>query len=175
VGAPLADLIPSFTASVNPPGRTVIDLLTDEAAQRLANAFWSTWLGGFHQDFHLVVPDDAQIGDYTGATIEPNEAGGDELSRSLQQVIVIAAAVDSIELYLGFTAHNRRDKAGPVESETQRHATVLLAVLKARRGELADLRDTLGSGARPARYVAVVDALAARTNDIINGCSGWTR
>lgn len=151
----LADLLPALDASLNDPGSDapffVIQTKETQWVNALANAFWWAWMRGFFAG-HKV--------DVAGETIVPVDGDGDDLSRGMQQVVVLFAALKAIEAKLLALPTGKRNKAGPVETETQRSAQLLRFLYEQRRQELEDIKDELADGG-DATGVAVIDRFLA--------------
>lgn len=153
----LATLVPTLQRSLNPPGVDLFPTTTQEEwVGRLADAFWRARLAGFFPD-HRVVDGD----------ITP------DLSREEQEVIVAYARVNALQARLVNLPTGSRNKAGPVETETQRSAQVLVAMLKAAQAELAEVAANVP---QTPTQVAFLDGVAVRTQSILSGSgSGWVR
>jgi len=144
----LADLVDNLKIEVNPPGQTVFAEATDADYELyLSNSFWELTLRGY-------------ITGYTAnETVVSPESGTDELSRELQQLVVINGAMAIMRVHLanidtGFRAH-----AGAAEFETRKSAQAIQAVLE-------NLQD---------RYQTILDHLPSENeghptfyNDIMN-------
>lgn len=116
----ITELIPSLEASLTIPGQTspYADATDAEWTVKLTNAFWRAVLEGVIEGF--TIDEDGVISPTSGdATI----------SRALQQVVVIYAAINIIQAQLLVLKTNFRAKAGPVEYETQQAASVLTGLL----------------------------------------------
>lgn len=124
----LGDLIESVQREVNPPGSTIFpEAIEDEYLGHLQDAFWETTLDGL-------------ISGYTEADGLVTPVSGDtELSRELQQLIVIYAGFKMLKNYLTNVNSTFRAVAGPVEFETGKSAALLTELMKdliARRNSL---------------------------------------
>lgn len=160
----LGELVPRVRNRVNPPGETFIGGEEDEWIDRLAGAFWSAKLKGFFTGYRVNVDGDA---------VE-NTDGGDDLSGELQQLIVLQAALEAIEMkFAAMPTTTRQVAPGPLENEVQRSAQVLKAILDGLRQELADLRTELVGSVTGRTSVYVVDGLLARSEILDSGLSAY--
>ena len=160
----LATLADRLSASVNVPGQEFIVAEEDDWVSQLANAFWWARLRGFFTGYR--VNDDFAI--------VPVDPADDDVDEGLTQVVVAFAAVLTLENMLLSLPTGERYKAGPVETETNRSAQVLVQLLKARRFELEDIKDDL-TGANNTN-VHVIDTFISRTAMILEGAgygAGW--
>jgi hypothetical protein len=116
----LGDLLDPLTREINSPGvDSFPDATEDELIGHLSDAFW-----------HIVLDGVTAFDDFTEADglITNNTVGGADLTRDLQQLIVLYAAHRIIRNQLkGF--ENFRAKAGPVEYETSQSANLLRDIL----------------------------------------------
>ena len=115
----LGDLIESLRREVSQPGAeatTFPDSNDDIFFGHLQDGFWETVLDGV-------------VSGYTEADglVEPIEEGGEDLGRELQQLVVIYAGMRIVRNQLLAMNSVFRAKAGPVEYETQKAASVLKA------------------------------------------------
>lgn len=159
----LADLIEPLKVALNPPGRDLFDATNTEWVLRLANAFWSAHLEGHYSQYRINDNDE----------IVNLDEGGDDISRDMQQIVVLRATIDAIDARLTNLPHGRRSKAGPVETEVTMLASVLVELLRAKRKELLDLRDRLVDGTTESVGVYVIDGVIARTQSLLSGCTAW--
>lgn len=151
----LADLLDSLKASVNVPGATrpMFDFTNeDEWTTALANGFWQARARGFYTDFRV---------DAAGENIV-NIAGGSDMPREDQQVIVIQTALIAIKNQMLALFTKTRDKAGPTETERERSSTLLKQLEMDLRNELEDIRKfvVLNGGSTTAR---VIDSVLTRS------------
>lgn len=157
----LSDLVEFVRVEVSPPGSDLFTSATDDHwLMALRNAFWSVRMEGM-------------LAGYTEADglVDPINVGDEDLTRDLQQLIVLYAAVQAVMNQLRDLKTSFRAKAGPVEFETQQSAQVLREILldlRGRRnwmlGRLSDL------GVIPTYYI---DAVAARQDSIMYGDTDW--
>ena len=146
------DLIPYALSAVNGPGGSLVSDDDDDWAVAIANAFWTARLRGFFKSWRV---------DADNIEIVPVDPGSvEEFDREAGQVIVLFAAMNVLEAKLAGLATKQRAKAGPVESETQRSATLLTELLKARRRELDEIASELSG--RGSALVAFCDMVADR-------------
>lgn len=151
----LPELVPSLRRALNPPGEDLFPGATDEEwVGRLADAFWRARLAGFFPGHR------EQLGD-----IEP------DLSREELEIVVAYARVAALQARITNLATSQRYKAGPVESEQQRPAQVLVAMLKEASSELAEVAARVPQ--TPMR-AAFLDGVSVRTAAVLAG-AGWVR
>lgn len=149
-------LLDSLKASLNVPGEASpmfnIDDNEDEWITALANGFWQARARGFYTAYRINAAGDSIV----------NVAGGDDMAREDQQVIVIQTALMAIDNKLLTLFTKTRDKAGPTETERERSSTLLKQLMLDRRTELEDIRKAvvLSGGATTAR---VIDSVLERT------------
>jgi hypothetical protein len=159
VAVALRDLVPSLRRAVNPPGG---DLHPGTGANewrgRLADAFWNARLADFFAGY-AISADGAEIVALAGTTPE-------DLDRTAQQLIVRFAAVEALRLRILALPTATHVKAGPVESDTQRSAAVLVQLLKDITAELAATKDLI-AGQNAPRAVAFIDAMVIANNRFV--------
>lgn len=160
MGVALSDLVPTLRRTLNPPGQTNITASNTEWVGRLADAFWD----GRMQDFFIgyVITNDA---------ITPVDPTGPDLGRELQTLIVRYAAIRAIHAALLETVTMSRQKAGNVEVETQRSATLLVALLKDISTELTQIKDRLRNEAS-GKAIAFLDSMVVANQRVIQGFYG---
>lgn len=157
----LEELVPTLTRTVNPPG---VDFYpgatTEEWTGRLQDAFWTGRLAGFFEGY---IEANGSVKPHSGST---------DMPREVQQVIVLYAAFTAIRLKLMSLTTQSRAKAGPVESETQRSAQLLVELLKQISAELIEVRVQFRK--RTYGSVAFLDGVEVATARIVGGYgSGW--
>jgi len=161
----LVELIPYLKASVNPPGQEFIVATDAEWLTAAANAFWWARLRGFFPEYRI---------DVDGELIVAIDDADEDMSRDLQQIIILAAALNAIEAKLLAMPTGVRAKAGPVESEVTRSASLLIELLKGKRKELADIKvEIIASG--NATCVGVIDAVLSRQGAFCSGEAVFVR
>lgn len=159
VGVDLRTLVPTLQRALNPPGLDLFPATTEaEWVGRLADAFWRARLAGFFVGYREVTGD-----------VLPIDSNSPDISRQDQEIIVAYARVNALQSRLVNLATTTRSKAGPVESETQRSAQVLVSMLKAANDELADIVDMVPQS--PSQ-VAFLDAVSVRTAGALSSV-GW--
>jgi hypothetical protein len=159
----LADLVDPLRASLSAPGEDLFPGAREEDwTLRLTNAFWEARLGGFFEGYKEV-----------DGVITPIATAGEDLSREQQQLIVRWAKLDALRAKVLALPTGVRAKAGPVESETQRSAQVLVQLLKDTAAELAQVRDTLLSTRNYGR-ATFLDGVLVRTSQVVES-TGWVR
>lgn len=162
-GVALDTLVDALQVAVNVPGATTVTDDDDGWTIRLANAFWTAYLDGFFQPWLL---------NTTGDTIVPVTDGGADMPRQFQQIIVMAAAMDVLEMRAINLPNSKTAKAGPLESSQSTAATTINQILAARRADLVRLRNELiGSPFITGTYV--IDSVIARNESIADGLTEW--
>ena len=128
----LADLVENLKREVNPPGTDLFPDASDgDFEGYLSDAFWEMSLRGYISGF---TADDTEVSPDDGST-----DADDQLSRELQQLVVIQAAMTVLRMYMlnldtGFRAH-----AGAAEFETKKSAQAIQGVLTALEGRFEDI------------------------------------
>lgn len=154
----LLSLVPTLRRAVNPPGQDFFPGTgTNEWRGRLADAFWKARLNDFFAGY--VLSED-------GLEINAVDTAVDDLDRTQQELIVQFAALTAIRNKIMALPTETRRKAGPVETETQRSAVVLVQLLKDVTKELALTREIVVSAAAP-RAVAFFDAMVISSNRLV--------
>lgn len=136
--------------AVNVPGSEFIDTSgNDEAWESIvAQAFWYARLKRFFTDYRLSA-DESMI-----VTVEP---AVDDMPGELQQLVVMMATLVVIESKMLELETKFRAKSGDDEFEIQRSAQVLAELLKAKRKELAELREDMVTTPGIATQVGIID------------------
>ena len=144
------EYIDSLKRAVTPLGGITPDVSDDVWVGYLTDAFWLARLDGFMPGFSV---------DTTGVVTSPS---GEDLPQQYIALIVLYAAIRSIQLQILNTTPGFRAKAGPVEYEQQSaSASVLTEMLKQLRETQQRIIDELiGVGTSPTLYL---DALSVRT------------
>ena len=144
------EYIDSLKRAVTPLGGTTPDVADDVWLGYLTDAFWLARLDGFMLGYSA---------DSTGVVTNPS---GDDLPQQYIALIVLYAAIRSMQLQILNSAPAFRAKAGPVEYEQQAaSASVLTEMLKQLRATQQRIIDELvGVGTSPTLYL---DALSVRT------------
>lgn len=160
----LGDLIEDLRAEINPPGVDLYPTATDDDwINRLRNAFWEARIGGafigYRESDGLIAP----------------VSGIDELPREQQQLIILYAGLNVVLADFRNTQSAFKAKAGPVEYETQRSATLLKGVLDLLKTKLASALDAAINGPSWSGTTAVFDSVIARTESIAWGDTWWVR
>lgn len=158
----LADLVPALRRAINTPaeevdralGTVLFTTQTDSVLEGyLADAFWEGKLQGFYagydEDSNIITP----------------ESGSTDLSRDWQQLIVIYAALNIIEVEFMNLQTLFRASAGPVEYEVQYSAQLLREILQRQQRRLGNLIHTL-ENAYSISY-GYIDMISARTDSMI--------
>lgn len=117
----ITELIPNLEASLTIPGQvSPYDAATDtEWTVKLQNAFWRAVIDGVITGYSI---------DEDGI-IKPDVTSGPALSRDLQQIVVIYAAINIIQATMLQLKTSFRAKAGSVEYETSQASQVLTGLL----------------------------------------------
>jgi hypothetical protein len=118
----LGDLVETLRREVSQPGAeetTFPDANDDTFFGHLQDAFWEARLDGMLEGF--VEAD---------GLVSPTNPSADDLTRDLQQLVVLYAGIRIFRNQLVALNTTFRAKAGPVEYETQKSAQVLVAHLK---------------------------------------------
>ena len=161
----LVDLVPFIKASVNPPGQEFIVATDAEWLTAAANAFWWARLRGFFPEYRI---------DIDGELIINTDDDTVDMPREIQQIIVLTAGLNAIEAKLFSMPTGNRAKAGPVESEVTRSASVLVELLRGKRKELADIKTQIIDTAN-ATSVGVIDAVLSREGAFCSGYAVFVR
>lgn len=150
----IGDLIDAIQAEVNPPGENLFPNATDDDwFNSLVSGFWGARMDGLLSNYTINAQD--QIVPIAGTT---------DISRDLQQIIVLYASMTIIVNQLRAMNTTFRAVAGPVQFETQKSAQVLRGILddiKARRGLILTRLSDIG--AIDSYYI---DALIERENSV---------
>jgi hypothetical protein len=179
----LFDLIDPLKREVQPPGSDLFpDATDDEWGGALSDAFWEVRLYGFLPGFEENVAARGGWPTFVEGIVTPigvlddtydDPTGyltGTDLSRELQQLIVLWAAWKIVLNRMASLNTTFRTKAGPVEYETQNAASVLKAVLDALKARIDLVLTTLpgaGGGA------VVFDAMIERSYSQAVGETWW--
>lgn len=156
----LTDLVPTLRRALNPPGQNLLTANTSEWVGRLADAFWDARLQDFFTGYVIV-----------NNQIVPLAASGPDLGRELQTLIIRYAEIRAIHPLLLQTVTMSRQQAGTVLVETQRSATLLVALLKDISAEITQIKDRLRNEAT-GKAIAFLDSMVIANNRVINGYFG---
>lgn len=160
----LGDLIETLRREVSQPGAettTFPDANDDTFLGHLQDAFWEARLDGMLDGF---VEDGA-------GSVAPSTVGDDDLTRDLQQLVVLYAGIRILRNQLIAINTVFRAKAGPVEFETQKSAQLLKGILdelKSRRSLVLQRLSDLGNV-----DTYVIDAILEREYSIDYGITHW--
>lgn len=158
----LADLVDSLKREVSPPGTDLFpNAREDDYVGHLADAFWEARLQGMLKGFTEA-----------DGSIMP-QGTGDDMTRDLQQLIVLYAGYRILLTSLMNLQTTFRAASGPNSFEVQRSAQVVQAVLKAIKSKIDIALERLSDVG--AVNVAVFDAVVERTYDIALGNQWWVR
>lgn len=156
----LVELVPVLQRALNPPGVDLFPSATEaEWVGRLSDAFWRARLAGFFPGHREADGEVSPVG------------SGSDLSRTEQQIIVAYARVAALQNRILNLTTMSRSKAGPVETETQRSAQMLVEMLRQAAAELTEVAATVARTATQARFL---DGVAVRTAGVLAG-TGWVR
>ncbi|QBQ74867.1 hypothetical protein [Caudovirales GX15bay] len=180
----LFTLVDSLKREVNPPGSDLFpDSTDDNWLGSLTDAFWEVRLYGFlsgYEENAAARGGDAAFGEGivtphgVDATYDDPTGWSDlDLSRELQQLIVLWAGWKVVLARMGSLSTMFRAKAGPVEYEAQNAASVLKGILDQLKARIdwfvTNLLDTSGAN------VAVFDQVIERTYAEATGGLWWVR
>ncbi len=159
----LADLVEPLQREVSQPGA---ELTT------FPNADDSSWIGYLSDSFWEIRLDSlfSGFGEEDGV-VSPTATGDPDLTRDMQQLIVLYAGIRIIRNQLLAINTVFRAKAGPVEYETQKSAQILKAILdelKLRRNFVLIRLADVGS-----EDVYYIDAILERDDSLSFGGSIW--
>lgn len=134
----LSEFIPALKREVSVPGTTgILDAASeDELIGTLVDAFWMGRLDGFFATWTC---------DEDGL-VEPRDAGGEDMPRTLVSVVLLYASIKVIRNKILGTGTTFRAKAGSVEYETSTSANVLTEMLKQLRETQKALLTQVSSG-----------------------------
>jgi len=155
----LNDLVPSLIAQVSSPASPASTSLN--WLQYLLNGFYLAQLEGLLKGWQC--DDDGEVTQVGGSAT---------LDRAQQQIIVLYAAIDITRNELRQLKAVFKAKAGPVQYETQQHATVLKTVLDSLLQQKDLIIDRLGDGAGGAGTY-VLDSVLARDAALSGGTGLW--
>lgn len=159
----LGDLIQRARDEVSVPGGDLFPNASDDDwINSLASAFWDAHLNGFFVGF---VELDGEV--------TPVVDGDPDLTGAEQQMIVLWTGFRSVRAQLLRLPTKSRSKAGPVETETERSATILRDLLKDFRGKIEQLRTEIVGTTRTPTYA--FDAVLARFDSFTYSDTSWTR
>lgn len=157
----IEDLIPFAKSEVNGPGGAFVDADDDEWTTAIVNAFWTARMWGYFEGFAV----DADMEEISHISTDA------EFPRALGQIIVKFVGMNALETKLANTPTSKRAKAGEVETETQRGASLLVELLKQKRRELEQLNEQLLE-----QFPALsgfVDLVLVRQDQALSGYPGW--
>lgn len=158
----LFDLVEPLRREVSPPGEDLFpNADDDDFLGNLQDAFWDARLDGLLEGF---TESDGSVVPTSGST---------DLSRDLQQLIVLYAGLRIVRNHLRSMNTVFRSQAGPVEFETQKSAQLLKALLdelRTRRNLVLTRLSDLGSV--DSYYI---DALVERDLSLDYGDTYWYR
>jgi hypothetical protein len=182
----LFELVEPLRREVNPPGSDLFpDATDDNWLGSLTDAFWEVrlfgLLGGFEENAAArggpaafgegkVTPSGVTDDTYDDPTgFSPTQ----DLSRDLQQLIVLWAGYKVALTRLSTINSVFRAKAGPVEYETQQAASVLKGILDQLKARIDFVLDNIRTGNGSA--VAVFDAMVERSYSQATSQTWWIR
>jgi len=156
----LSDLVDLLRSEVDVPGTDSFPLaVEDDWINQLSSGFWETVLDGITTGYTEL---EGIVTPITGTT---------DLSRELQQLVIMYAGVRVIRNKIMNLNSVFKAKAGPVEFQVEHSATVLRGVLDelVRRRNLI-LRRLSDVGVTQSYYI---DAVLARTESLRLGDTTW--
>jgi hypothetical protein len=183
----LANLVESLQIEIQAPGgEAYANATEDDYLGNLINAFWEIRLYGFLAGFEEDAasrggPAEFAIGIITPLRVDPayDDPFGynvdEDLSRDLQQLIVLWAAWKIMLNNMATVNSVFRAKAGPVEYETQQAASVLTAVLDQLKARITYLIGNLPTASGGGGGAVVLDAVIERTYSQAVGDVWWVR
>lgn len=151
----LSEFVDAARRQVRSPGGTEFQSTEEVWVGYLLDGFWEARLDGLFGGF---------IADEDGI-ITPT-SGDEDLPREQVQLIVIYAGFLALRGEILNARTASKYKAGPVEFEEERSATVLKAILD----NLTKRRDEVLKEVSGAVADYVIDAYAARTDALVHGC-----
>lgn len=157
----LEDLVEVVRAEVSAPGENLFPGATNaQWVQSMANGFWEARLHGHFAGYRE-----------SDGVVSPLPPATADLPRELQQLIVLYTGYKAVRNKLLNLKTSTRAKAGPVESEVERSAMLLTAILKDLVGKLDELkRQLLQLGITKGYYI---DGLLSRDDSLGGGDSYW--
>lgn len=157
----LSELIGSLRREVNPPGGDAFPDANDASyLGYLQDAFWEVRLDGMLAGFNEL-----------DGIVKPETAGDPDLSRDLQQLLVLYGGIRMVRTQLTNLNTVFRAKAGAVEYETQQSAQVLKAILDELKSRRALVLERLSDlGVVPTYYI---DGVSAREHSIDSALTYW--
>lgn len=179
----LSELIDSLKREVSPPGTDLYPGATDDSfIGSLTDAFWEIRLYGLLSGFEENVAARGGPSEFGEGIVTPTgaESGYDapngyldgvDLSRDLQQLIVLWSGWKIVLTQMQSLTSSFRAKAGAVEFETQRSATTLKAILDQLKQRVDFVLYNLSQNAHTG--VAVLDAVIERTYAEMSGEVWW--
>lgn len=182
----LFELVDALKREVNPPGSDLFpDATDDDYLGSLTDAFWEVrlygFLGGFEENAAArggsptfgegrVTP----LGAAEGYDAPSGYSTTADLSRELQQLIVLWAGWKIVLARMGALNTTFRARAGNVEYETQNAASVLKTILDQLKARIDFVIDHISDYA-PGSGVAVFDAVVERSYSQAVGDTWWVR
>jgi hypothetical protein len=183
----LADLVEPLQIEVQAPGGDAYaDATEDDYLGTLINSFWEIrlygYLGGFEEDSaSRGGHPEFTVGIVTPLGVDPTYddpfgySTTQDLSRDLQQLIILWAAWKIALNNMATVNSVFRAKAGPVEYETQQAASVLTAVLDALKARITYLIANLPTSYGGRGGAVVLDAIIERSYSQAVGETWWVR
>jgi hypothetical protein len=176
----LINLVDPLKREVNPPGTDLYpNAIDDDWAGALNNAFWEVRLYGFLIGYEENAASRGGPVEFVENIVTPLGVAADyddptgynpqDLSRELQQLIVLWAAYKIVLNRMASLNTTFRTKAGPVEYETQNAASVLKSVLDALHDRIELILKTLPQTAG----TVVFDAIIERSYSMAVGETWW--
>lgn len=183
----LANLVEPLQIEIQAPGGEAYSNATeDDYIGTLINSFWEIRLYGFLGGFEEDAASRGGPPEFTIGIVTPLHADPDyddpfgyntdqDLSRDLQQLIVLWAAWKIALNNMATVNSVFRAKAGPVEYETQQAASVLTAVLDQLKARITYLIGNLPSAYGSSGGAVVLDAVIERSYSQAVGETWWVR
>ena len=182
----LGELTESLKSRVNPPGTNLYpDANDSQWLESLKTAFWEIRLAGVLADWtenYAVRGGPTEFGDgiitplgETDATYDdPSGYNEDtDIPRELQQFIVMWAAWNTTLAQFQNLTSSFKAKAGPVEFEESRSATILKSILDQLYGEIRRTLSNLSTYG--GSTTVVLDSVIERSYSLTSGETWWVR
>lgn len=162
---PLEELLEPTKVAVNGVGGSVVTASDPAWLVAIANGFWRAKNLGFFTNYRLNPNNDNAI--------TPVPPYTETMPGEIQQLVIMATAIDQLELAIIGLDVDFSAKSGEEEISTKRSASAITEIIKARRAELERLRVTLVENPAFSTYVGVVDLLGLRLGRAQSSAQVW--